>query len=253
MHRPATTPDPRHRGTSAAWHGRHRRRAMTVIELCVGMMVTAMVLGALSALWFAVGEAWRSTGGSQAVASTASQASVRLETAFRQARLIIKLDPGSLDLAPGAEPASAFIWRGDYWNTPAQQRANPDYTVPLADGAIQTAELGLLEHDPAASKIYLYRAKDAALMTADQRRSASDVPTFLSLKQGSPHKAFQKLPFVDRTVIAEGVTGLHLNTPDVQRGSRPVVEVTVRINRKGMTSTLFGTAVLRSPSTVPTY
>ena len=34
---------------------------MTLVELCIGLVVTTMVLGALSAVWFAVAEAWTSS------------------------------------------------------------------------------------------------------------------------------------------------------------------------------------------------
>src|SRR4051794_6419052 len=101
--------------------GHRRRRAMTVVELCIGMVVTAMVLAALGALWYAVAEAWRSTGASQAVASTANQVTLRLETTFRQTRYIINYESGSLDKGSAATPARAFIWRGDFWNRAAQK------------------------------------------------------------------------------------------------------------------------------------
>jgi hypothetical protein len=224
---------------------------MTFVELCCGMVVTAMVLGALSGLWFAVGEAWRSSASSQAVASTTNQASLRLESAFRQARFVIKSEPGSLDNS--TTPAWAFVWRGDFWNRPAQTATPADYATPAADGAIQIAELGLLQFDPVAGKVYFYRAKDAALMTADQRLAASEVPTFDRLQRSETRDSFKTLAFVDRTVIAEGVTALRVNFPRVQTGSRPIVEFTMNVARNGMTSSLYGTAVMRSPSTQPSY
>jgi hypothetical protein len=226
---------------------------MTIVELCVGMVVTAMVLGALSALWYAVGEAWTSTGGSQAVASTGNQATLRLEAVFRQARFVFKTSAGSLSNDPAVEAASAFIWRGDFWNRPAQRKATSDFKTPLADGAVQLAELGLVEYDPAAGKIYLYRARDAAVMTESQREAACEVPTFDRLTTGGSRSAFRKLDYVERTVVAEGVTGLRLSFPKLQAGSRPVVDFTMNVSRKGMSTTLYGTAALRSPSTQPTY
>jgi hypothetical protein len=224
---------------------------MTFVELCCGMVVTAMVLGALAGLWVAVGDAWRSSATSQAVASTGSQASLRIESAFRQTRFVINSEPGSLD-SP-TSPAWAFVWRGDFWNRPAQTAAPADYVTPLADGAVQVAELGLLQFDSASGKVYFYRAWDAARMTEDQRRQASEVPTFDRLQKPETRDSFKTLAFVDRTVVAEGVTGLRIDFPQVQPGSRPVVEFTMRVARNGMTSTLYGTAVMRSPSTRPAY
>ena len=236
---------PRHR------QGRRRRHGMTFVELCCGMVVTAMVLGALSALWFAVGEVWRSSSTSQAVASTGNQASLRLESAFRQARFVIKSESGSLDNS--TTPAWAFVWRGDFWNRPAQTATPADYATPVADGAVQLAELGLLQFDPASGKVYFYRAKDAALMTEAQRRAASEVPTFATLQKSETRDSFKTLAFVDRTVVAQGVTGLRIDFPKTQPGSRPIVEFTMNVARNGMNSAVYGTAVMRSPSTQPSY
>jgi hypothetical protein len=194
------------------------------------MLVTAIVLGALSALWYAVGEAWTSTGGSQAVASTGNQATLRLEATFRQARYIIKAESGSLD-GTTPEPAWAFIWGGDFWNRSAQRQAPPDFKTPLADGAVQIAELGLLEHDPRAGKIYLYRARDAASMTESQREAASEVPTHERLTRVETRESFRSIPFIERTVIAE----------DEHDGSR-LGGVAEPINPAGLLRSSCGTA-----------
>jgi len=232
---------------------RRTRRALTVVEMTLGMVVTAMVLGALGALWYAVGEAWRSTGASQAVASTANQVTLRLESTFRQTRYVINFEPGTLDKNTTTPPARAFIWRGDFWNRPAQ-KANPaDFKTPLVDGAIQVAELGLLEYDPVAARVNLYRVKDANLLTEAQRDAASEVPAFSRLQQSDTRDSFKTLPFVECAVLADGVTSFQLSIPTPQPGSRPVVEFTMDVSRKGTTAHLSGTAALRSPSTQPAY
>ena len=64
--------------------------------------------------------------------------------------VVILKSGGTSTTGAGTEPAWAFIWRGDFWNRPAQRRAVPDFSTPLADGAVQVGELGLLEYDPAA-------------------------------------------------------------------------------------------------------
>ena len=263
MNAPTISPTtPRYRGDGpsrgvgapgAPWRRRRRRRAgLTLIELCVGMVVTAIVLGALSGLWYAVGEAWTSTGGTQAVASTGNQATLRLEALFRQSRFVFTTSAGSLQNGTPA-PAAAFLWRGDFWNRRAQRQPAPDFTTPLADGAVQIGELGLLEYDPAAGKVYLYRAREAAAMTEGQRGAASEVPTYERLSNPETGRTFAKLEFVERAVVAEGVTGLVLKLPKLPAGSRPVVEFTMGISRKGSRATVYGTAALRSPSTQPAY
>jgi len=233
--------------------GRRPRRALTVVEMTLGMVVTAMVLGALGALWYAVGEAWRSTGASQALASTTNQVNLRLESTFRQARYVINFEPGTLDKGTSATPARAFIWRGDFWNRPGQKATPPDFKTPLVDGAVQIAELGLLEYDPVNARVNLYRVKDAAGLTNAQRDAASEVPTFDRLNQAQTRDTFKTLDFVECAVLADGVTAFKLGIPQTQPGSRPVVEFTMDVSRKGTTSRLNGTAALRSPSTQPAY
>jgi hypothetical protein len=225
---------------------------MTFPELCIGMVVCAMVLGALGALWYAVCETWRTTGASQAVASTANQATLRLEAAFRQTRYVIAYEPGSLDKAANATPARAFIWCGDFWNR-AAQKSSGDYKTPLADGAVQIAELGLVEYDPAATRLYFYRTRDAGTLTEAQRDAASEVPTFDRLQKPETRESFKTLDFVERTVLAEGVSSFKLGVPALQAGSRPTVDFTMDVARKGSAERLSGTATLRSPSTQPAY
>lgn len=233
--------------------GRRPRRALTVVEMTLGMVVTAMVLGALGALWYAVGEAWRSTGASQALASTTNQVNLRLESTFRQARFVINFEPGTLDKGTSATPARAFIWRGDFWNRAAQKATPPDFKTPLVDGAVQIAELGLLEYDPVNARVNLYRVKDAAGLTNAQRDAACEVPTFDRLNQSQTRDSFKTLDFVECAVLADGVTAFRLGIPQAQPGSRPVVEFTMDVSRKGTTNRLNGTAALRSPSTQPAY
>lgn len=230
---------------------RRRQRGMTFPELCIGMVVSAMVLTALGALWYAVGETWRTTGASQAVASTANQATLRLEAAFRQTRYVINYEPGSLDNGAAATPARAFIWCGDFWNRAAQKSG--DFRTPLVDGAIQIAELGLVEYDPTAARLYFYRAKDAAALTDVQRDAASEVPTFDRLQKPETRATFKTFDFVERTVLADGVSAFKLGLPALQSGSRPTVDFTMDVARKGSSERLSGTAALRSPSTQPAY
>jgi hypothetical protein len=225
---------------------------MTFPELCIGMVISAMVLGATGALWYAVCETWRTTGASQAVASTANQATLRLEATFRQTRYLINYEPGSLDKGSGATPARAFIWCGDFWNR-AAQKASGDYKTPLADGAIQVAELGLVDYDPATARLYFYRAKDASVLTDAQRDAASEVPTLDRLQKPETRETFKTLDFVERTVLADGVSAFKLGVPALDRASRPTVDFTMDVARKGSSERLSGSATLRSPSTQPAY
>src|SRR5258705_4943074 len=95
---------------------RARRRALTLIELCIGMLVTTMVLGALSAMWFAVAHVWNTSTASQGVALTGNLAAVRLESTFRAAKYLCQYNVGSVD-GKTTPAASIFFWKGDAWTT----------------------------------------------------------------------------------------------------------------------------------------
>ena len=79
------------------------------------------------------------------------------------------------------------------------------------------------------------------------------MPTFDRLQQAQTRDTFKTLDFVERAVLAEGVASFKLSIPPLQPGSRPVVDFTMDVARKGSTERLSSTAALRSPSTQPAY
>src|SRR6476646_534872 len=87
-----------------------RRHAMTLLELSIGLLITTIVIGALSSLWIAVGDTWRKSSSSQTQTLRAGQIVTRLEGTFRQAKYICQFTPGSVT-DTSAAPASAFFWR----------------------------------------------------------------------------------------------------------------------------------------------
>ena len=152
------------------------RHGMTLVELCIGIVLTTLVLGALSAVWFAVAHNWKKGAGTQSVNLTAAQANARLESAFRSAKYIFQCSPGSVD-GGASTPGSVFFWRADNW-------------VNLSDGAVQIGELGLVEHDPVAKKLYLYQALPYASMDAGQRVRAGGIATWADLSLVSTKATF---------------------------------------------------------------
>jgi hypothetical protein len=221
---------------------------MTLVELCIGLVVTSMVLGALSAVWFAVAEAWTSSSAAQNVATTGSQATMRLEATLRPARAIYQWSPGSLD-GNGVAPARAFIWRGDSWKYTAGVTPDPNATV--SDEAAQLAELALIEHDPAAGRIYVYQAKSPEKLTEDQRARANIVPAQADLTSPATLDVFRTYDFVERRVLSEGVAGVRLNVPALRPGSRRIVEFTLGVARDKGRARVYGASTLRCAVRAP--
>jgi hypothetical protein len=233
--RPTPTIRARHTSPPAGASPRARRRALTLIELCIGMLVTTMVLGALSAMWFAVAHAWNSSTASQGVALTGNLAAVRLESTFRAAKYLCQYNVGSVD-GKTTPAASVFFWKGDAWTT---------------DAAVEFGELALIEHDPVTKRLYLYEAMPIALMTADQQTRASIRVTWADLVATGTPAAFKAYDFVQKKVLSEAVSGALFNVPTNRPAARPSIEFTLTVSRPGGDALVYGSASLRAPTTRP--
>src|SRR5690242_4745337 len=90
-----------------------RRRGFTVMELTMGMVVMAMVMGAVAGLLGAAGQGWKQAESSEATASSSAQAHLRLRRIFQQARQIGYFQSGSLYTVSAGGEAAALIWKRD--------------------------------------------------------------------------------------------------------------------------------------------
>lgn len=215
---------------------RAARPGMTLVELCIGMVVTAMVLAALSAMWFGVAHAWAGSTASQGVALTGNLAAVRLESTFRAAKYLCQYTVGSVD-GKSTPVGSVFFWKNDAWT---------------ADGAVQIAELALIEHDPVTKRLYLYEALPATSMSADQQTRASIRVTWTDLVASGTPGTFKTYDFVQKKVLSEAVAGASFNVPTSGKPNlRPSFEFTLTVSRPGGDLLVYGTASLRSPTTRP--
>ena len=223
---------------------------MTLVELSIGLVITAIVIGALSSLWFAVGETWRKSSSSQGQTLRASQVAIRLEGNFRQAKYVCQLTAGSVtDTA--VSPASAFFWRSDYWNAAGDVSNPAAFTTDVADGVVEVAELALVEYDPAAQRLYLYQPKDAAAMTTAERAAAGTVWTWADLSKSSNLTVFKGLSYVQKKVLSEGIAGAAFNMPAMKAGARPLIEFTLLMPRTGGNAVDYSAASLQAPSSRP--
>jgi hypothetical protein len=210
---------------------------MTIVELSIGMVITTLVMGAVSALWFGVCRTWQRGDGAQNVALTSGQATARLEATFRAAKYVFQIANGSVD-GVTTPAAAAFFWKGDNWPATAN-----------ADQAVQIAELALVEHDPAAKRLYLYQAIPYASMTVSQKSRAAGVATYADLALASTRTTFKGYDFVQRQVISESITGALFGTPATS--ARPMLEFTLNLKRADGTALVYGAATLRGPTTRP--
>ena len=230
------------------WPRRHH--AMTLVELSVGLLITTIVIGALSSLWIAVGDTWRKSSSSQTQTLRASQAVTRLEGTFRQARYICQLTAGSATDTTAA-PASAFFWRSDYWNAAGDVSNPAAFNTTVVDGLVEVAELSLVEYDAASKRLYLYQAKDPAVMTSTERAAAGTIWTWTDLSKSSNLTVFKGLSYIQKKVLSEGIAGAAFNIPTPQAGGRPIIEFTLTMPQTGGTALIYSVASLRAPAARP--
>ncbi len=226
------------------------RHAMTLVELSIGLIITTIVIGALSSLWFAVGETWRKSSSSQTLTLRASQVVARLEGTFRQAKYVCQFTPGSVSDI-NASPASTFFWRSDYWNAAGDVNNAAAFNTQVPDNLVQVAELALVEYDSSAQRIYLYQPKDPAAMTTAERTAAGTVWTWTDLSKGTNLAVFKGLSYVQKKVLSEGIASAAFNMPTVQSGARPIIEFTLTMPRTGGNALVYSAASLRAPSARP--
>ena len=224
---------------------------MTLVELSIGLLVTSIVLAALSALWYAVARTWTQNTGSQGTALTAAHANGRMEQLVRESKYLIQYRRGSLNPKTSTQTAQVLFWKYDGWN-PYALRGNEDKVSDARpDGAAQMAELALLEHDPETRRLYLYQALPADKMSLDQGTRAGMVATWTELTASDMLETFKKYDFVQRQVFCEAVDGALFNIPSWDRNARPGVEYTLRLVRGRDHSVSYGLASLRGPTTRP--
>lgn len=114
------------------------QRGFTSVELCMGMAITTLVMGAMAAFCMAMTSAWKSAEKSQALTLTSNQVVLRIQNAVRNAKLIGASLPGSAN--GSAAGAAVLLWKQD----------------TNADGYIQGDEVELIEHDTATNKLNHY-------------------------------------------------------------------------------------------------
>jgi hypothetical protein len=129
------------------------RGGFTLIELCLGMLITTMICGAVSAFLLTVSHCWTETDDVQSAVLRGHQFATRLEQRIRDAKRIGYWRDGA--------SAGFIFWQGD----------------TNGDGAMQSSELGVVQYDSTAQTVDLYTlpvgAPDAVWTETDLNNSAS--------------------------------------------------------------------------------
>jgi hypothetical protein len=205
---------------------RNHPRAFTLVELMVGMVVTLLVLSAMSVFLFGVGDVWQQTDPGQSIDMTANRATDRIDHLVRSA---MYLDP---NFTPGTSdnignPAACMVW-----------------TESNGDGQIQFAEQSLLQYDPSTQTLYEYTVQFPSTWTPAQQTAAN-----ITLSQLMTPTAFAASANVVAVPVAHDVTSCTFNvvTPAASTGIRPTLEVVLTLSDGRSGTTIYHTSAVRSP------
>jgi prepilin-type N-terminal cleavage/methylation domain-containing protein len=209
----------------------------TLVELMIGLVVTALVMAALAGLTTAVAQGWKQSETTQSTTNVTTQVHLRVQRSLRAARLLGVCEIGSLDNTACAQAACLF-WKGD---------AN-------ADNQIQFSELALLEYHPEADPndrqtLRLYQVVWPAGWTAAQKAAAdTTIADNNEIFDENEIDTFKNMTYVTYSVVARNVYGAEFHKHDGAQIIRPTLDY-ILVFPDGQTE--FGSVVARCPNILP--
>jgi len=207
---------------------KRRPTAFTFVELCFGLIITALVMAALATFSLAMSTAWQNAGSSQAILLAANQDVRLLDAKIRPCGLTGGWQAGSLD-GTAQQPAAVLLWIADTNNS----------------ATVNYSEIMLIEHDPESQQIKMYKAP---------------VPLTVPDVVYSYENVFSQASFIDTfkdgltpTVLCSNVVGAQFYVGSaISATARPFVEFALTIKSGNQTQVVYGDATLRAPLAVPT-
>jgi hypothetical protein len=211
-----------------------RGRGFTFVELCLGLLITTLVMSAMVTFTMAMARSWDASETTQALGLSAAQANQRLQREVRDVKRLGACRRGWIT-SDGTAPAAIVYWVADLNN----------------DRRIQSNELRMLQHDPAERVIKRYSTAPAATPITIAKTAFYD-PAIFSTFQGMA---------ADVQVIARDVSGARFYfLPGDENTVKPTFEFVLRLERfkKNASSsaadqplgstTINGAATLRGPA-----
>ena len=210
-------------------------RGFTVMELCFGMVITALVMAAVATFLMAVSQSWRHSDQVETSTMRAWQATVRLGRAVQDARLIGAYSAGDIDAATPT-PAAVLLWAKD----------------TNGDGKIQGAECAMIEHDDVQQTLRLYHAGQGDAAVVIPWSTFTSAAILSNFKVGRAYTPVAR--GVERVRFAAfGTTGT---------AHSPMLEYTMKIVARGSNAgqrddhgsrvVEYGTCAIRAPAKQPT-
>jgi type II secretory pathway component PulJ len=137
--RVSTRPTLRRPSREGAPRSTRAARGFTFPELCLGLVILALVMGAVAAFTLAMSQSWTHAQETEQVSITARQVTARLTRVVQDAKLIGAVTNGAVNANP-LIPAAVILWVED----------------TNGDGQIQGAECAMFEHDTGTRLLKYY-------------------------------------------------------------------------------------------------
>lgn len=200
------------------------RRGFTFVELCLALVITALVMSAVTSFVLAMSHSWKHNERSDAATLYARQAAARIDRTIQEGRLIGATYSPAGGYS-GANPPAVILW----------------ITDTNGDGQIQGAECGMLRHDPDnKTLVYYYPGQgDAALPLSWDVFTSGDVLANFPVGR-------------DARPVARNIESVTFRThfPDNATVS-PTLEYRLEVAGQGRTVVEYGTASVRAPARKP--
>jgi type II secretory pathway pseudopilin PulG len=208
-------------------------RGFTLFELMLGMMITALITGAVAALLAAVAQGWQQSGEASNSSNIVMMTHLRLQKVVRAAKQLGAVRTGSIE---GTDVADVLIWKAD----------------TNLDNQVQFSELALLEHTPADGKIRCYEVNYPSDWD-DSQKTAADTPALADdvIYDDDSIDSFKAAAYVQATVLASGISGAEFHKYDGSGVKRPRFEYLLNFGSGSGIETEYGSIAVRTPATLP--
>jgi hypothetical protein len=233
------------------------RRGLTLVELCMGLVVTAMVGTAVASFSLAVTEGWYKSQQAQAQAVTATQASARMKSNVEGTCYVASTSTDDITTSSGsgnARPdAWMFLWQSDDWNSAADGKAQVGEML-LLTWSRSTRTVYVSEVDRALATSTTYSADASRIMTTSEMSSADTPGTFMRLGFVKARRPILGQGRTEAEVTANSATGTDVTAASFRRATRgggesPGVVYSLQLTRGSDVQTVQGTITLRSSKT----
>jgi len=218
------------------------RRGFTFIELCLGLVVTSLVMAALAAFSLSMSTAWSCAGQTQALTLRGNQAVAWIQKEVRNARLLGAVRAGSIN-GSGTSGAAVVMWKAD----------------TNGDGFIQGAEVEMIEHDLVNHTLKIYSAGQGDAAAKWQWTVFTDPAVCDQFKVGRSAQIVAK--DVYGASFATSGTGSASQSPSFQYALKIVANETssAALGDSGVVGAdsrmmvQYGAATVRAPAAQPSY